>query len=928
LDCQGHAIDGIDAYGSYGIYVYWHNNITIKNCIVSDWSGGVYLLFSNYNIITNITAFSNIGSSIAIVNSYYNIISNTTSNYNDYGIVISYSDYNNVSNVYSYYDGIGVNLDHSNNNNFSNITTNLDISGIHIYNSNNNIIRDSIIQNCRNYYGIYIDSGYDNIIYNNIFNNSGSFNFYVTGQNYWNTTLQPGTNIWNSSLGYIGGNLWTTPDNNGYSDTCVDANYDGFCDDPYYLTSDGSNIDYLPLAKYVGQNAPTPPPAPSYTEISSCTQITSPGEYRLVNDLQLGSYPFCLEILSNDVTIDCQGYKIQDYTNSYGTRGIYIRQYFSNVTIKNCDVRGFNGDGSVGIMFDGDNSNINILNSTLTDNNIYGGNFNTTYVTIDSVRIYNTGTHPGILAKFNDSLINYVYIESPGVNNSGIYVEGNNITVESSYIKNYQAPIWLSADNSLIYNNTIIKDNSNLPVDAAIRVVNSHNTKISGNIIRGVGNDIGIWLCCPPNDGITIENNDIEGTDVSIGGENNQNISIVNNAIKVGAPFLFNPINTLKILNNTIVSVKPYTISGTNIEIAYNEFRYTNVGVANAMYLTDSSFHDNYAYVTNDNYNSRFGVYFNIIARNVDVYGNRLYVFNTSYVLDGYNDTWAFIMLRGSCNNVSVHDNYGYAKFPNGAVIGIPSYGGSVWHNNIYVYNNYMESSGVFCLQVCKGDGMYFYNNTILDGCIWVMGPVNNAYIYDNKISLFSISSVNNPINNMYAYNNTIWGNITNSPGVKIWYADADWGTKVVGSNIFHPETDTLTPYLSVILNYSSIDYGTTEPFNSYDYIGGITVDTNMIDYKIEVDSTDLVSGANSISKSNLSFGFSKTLDFNYLLSPYNTITIFKQNLQDIFNILTRLYVPLVAPGTYTGTITITVSQGLSDNQIPNPHGGVNVQMV
>jgi hypothetical protein len=171
-------------------------------------------------------------------------------------------------------------------------------------------------------------------------------------------------------------------------------------------------------------------------------------------------------------------------------------------------------------------------------------------------------------------------------------------------------------------------------------------------------------------------------------------------------------------------------------------------------------------------------------------------------------------------------------------------------------------------------------------------------------------------------------GDSLSAPGVKIWYADVDFGTKLVGSNIFHPETDTLTPYLSVILSYSSIDYGTTEPFNSYDYVGGITVNTNMIDYKIEVDSTDLVSGANSISKSNLSFGFIKTLDFNYLLNPYNTITILKQNLQDMFNILTRLYVPLVAPGTYTGTITITVSQGLSDNQIPNPHGGLNAQMV
>jgi parallel beta-helix repeat protein len=924
LDCQGHLIDGVGSFE--GIRIYGNSNITIRNCILTDCSYGITGLLS-YSNLTNITLNSN--NYGIVITGEYNNLSDITINSSYVGIEIYGGSYNNLTNIIvTYGSNIGIFLSNSHDDVLSNVILDYNFYAITIDYSSHEIIKNSIIQN--NYIGIYVYLSDNSLIYNNIFNNTN--NFAISGNNYWNTTLQPGTNIWNSSLGYIGGNLWTTPDNNGYSDTCVDANFDGFCDEPYDLLGDGSNIDYLPIAKYVGQNAPTPPPAPSYTEISSCMQITQPGEYRLVNDLQLGSYPFCLEILSNDVTIDCRGYKIQDYTNSYGTRGIYIRQYYSNVTIKNCDVRGFNGDGSVGIMFDGDNSNINIVNSTLIDNNIYGGNLNTSYVTIDSVNIYNSSS-PSIFVEFNNSIISNVYIESQGFNTGAIQVCNvygcSNITVENSYIKNYQAPIWLSADDSLIYNNTIIKDNPNLPVDAAIRVVNSHNTKISGNIIRGVGNDIGIWLCCPSNDGIVIENNDIEGTDVSIGGENNQNISIVNNTIKVGAPFLFNPINTLKILNNIIMSIKPYFVNGTNIEIAYNEFRYTNISVINTMYLTDSSFHDNYAYITNDNYNSRIFLDFRIInSRNVDVYGNRLYVFNTSYVLDGYNDTWAFIVLRGSCSNVSVHDNYGYAKFPNGAVTGTTSYSGSVWHNNIYVYNNYMESTGVFCLQVCKGDGMYFYNNTILDGCIWAIGPVSNAYIYDNNISDFDIAGYNNAINNMYAYNNTLRGDSSSSPGLKIWYADVDFGTKLVGNNIFHPETDTLTPYLSVILNYSSIDYGTTEPFNSYDYIGGITVNTNMIDYKIEFDSTDLVSGANSISKNNLSFGFSKTLDFNYLLNPYNTITIFKQNLQDMFNILTRLYVPLVAPGTYTGTITITVSQGLSDNQIPNPHGGVNAQMV
>jgi hypothetical protein len=584
--------------------------------------------------------------------------------------------------------------------------------------------------------------------------------------------LTKGTNIVGGP--YIGGNYWGSPDGTGYSDTCVDANNDGICDNPYTLATD--NIDYLPLAKYVG-----PPPAPPYTGVSSCIQITQPGEYRLVNDLQLGSYPYCLDVFSNDVIIDCQGYKIQDYTGIHQyPDGINIRQNVANVTVKNCDIRGFAGEA--GVFLRGNNSMIRIYNTSVIDSKI------------------------------------------------GVIGDGNDIILDNISANNVQNPLW------------------------------------------------------------------------------------------------FNPANNLKILNSKISGTSGFMINGTNVEIAYNEFRYTNVGVTNNLYLDASSFHDNVVYAINDNYNGVVRAFFAIGANNSEFYNNVMYATNTSYV-DTSNSSSILIFIRYGGYNVKFHDNYGYAKYPNGVVIGSVSILSSN-AENIYVYNNYLESTNGLCVQSTKGNNQYIYNNTILDGCIWVIGPVSNSYIYDNKISYFAIGSGNNPINNMYAYNNTIWGNISSSPGLKIWYADVDFGTKLVGSNIFHPETDTLTPYLSVILNYSSIDYGITQPFRSYDYIGGITVNTNMLDYKIEVDSTDLVSGANLISKSNFSFGFNKTLDFNYLLNPYNTITIFKQNLQETFNILTRLYVPLVAPGTYVGNITITISQGLSGNQIPNPHGGVNAQMV
>jgi hypothetical protein len=101
---------------------------------------------------------------------------------------------------------------------------------------------------------IYALGSLNNLFYNNIFNCSlpvtgAPFEilsqFYSTDNltNSWNTTKTSGTNIVGKN--YIGGNYWTTPEGDGYSDTCDDADGDYICDEPYEMT--GNNTDYLPL---------------------------------------------------------------------------------------------------------------------------------------------------------------------------------------------------------------------------------------------------------------------------------------------------------------------------------------------------------------------------------------------------------------------------------------------------------------------------------------------------------------------------------------------------------------------------------------------------------------------------------------------------------------------------------------------------------
>jgi len=303
LDCQGHIIDGIDSSNTYGIYVSHDSetatNITIKNCTLTDWDYGIYLQNSSSNNLDNITASSNIYAGIYLENSNSNNLISITSNLNSpdngYGIYLDWSNSNNLINITANSNNVGIMIDNANYSNLSNIivdsnsnlgvylsTSNsnnlinitahnssahnsscgieIDFSdsnvlsniiansnsyGMCFYSSNYNIINDSIIQD--NEYGVYLYyTGTANLLYNNLFNNTNNFYFYATVYpNYWNTTRQVGTRIYSNGT-EIGGNYWTNPEGTGYSDTCTDADKDGFCDDPYVLNA--NNTDYLALS--------------------------------------------------------------------------------------------------------------------------------------------------------------------------------------------------------------------------------------------------------------------------------------------------------------------------------------------------------------------------------------------------------------------------------------------------------------------------------------------------------------------------------------------------------------------------------------------------------------------------------------------------------------------------------------------------------
>ena len=229
--------------------------MTIENLNLTNNGEGIYFMNTSRSRIQNVNV-SNNNDGISLISSNNNaLIGNIASN-NNIGIYLKSSGNNTLTgndasnnwNEYGSGSGYGVYLWYSNNNTLSgnNASNNHDL-GISLSSSNNNKLSGNNASN--NWYfighgdGITLSSSNDNMIYNNIFNQN---NFYFHGSNnVWNTTMQSGTNIIGGS--FLGGNFWANPEGTGFSQTCLDEDVDGICDQSYIL--DAKNIDYLPLAK-------------------------------------------------------------------------------------------------------------------------------------------------------------------------------------------------------------------------------------------------------------------------------------------------------------------------------------------------------------------------------------------------------------------------------------------------------------------------------------------------------------------------------------------------------------------------------------------------------------------------------------------------------------------------------------------------------
>ncbi|AKB74500.1 Cell surface protein [Methanosarcina lacustris Z-7289] len=228
---------------------------SISNNSVSESERGIFIVLSGDNRVTGNSVNSNNLCGLQLGgNAERNTIEENSFVKNKDGIFIAYSArYNTVANNIVLNNNKGIYLiGHSD---YNEIQENIVCSnslGFCMESCKENVLSGNIVTNNTDR-GILLTESFDNFIYNNYFNNAN--NVAEDKTNIWNTTKTAGKNIAGGL--YLGGNCWASPEENGFSQICQDAEGDGICDSSYQIgdfDSDELALVYSPIADSLIQN--------------------------------------------------------------------------------------------------------------------------------------------------------------------------------------------------------------------------------------------------------------------------------------------------------------------------------------------------------------------------------------------------------------------------------------------------------------------------------------------------------------------------------------------------------------------------------------------------------------------------------------------------------------------------------------------------
>jgi hypothetical protein len=255
--------------------------------------------------------------------------------------------------------------------------------------------------------------------------------------------------------------------------------------------------------------------------VETGSTVTSCRELNLANTIYLlqnnvSSSGTCFNVTVDNVTLDCQGYKI-NYSSEVAGSGVYVENY--NLTqVKNCEVdkTNYSCERSPAIYF------INSNNGTIQYNIITTGSLNS-----DGVRLINSS---------NDNVTNNL-ISVSGLDINGIgSVDSNNIIVEYNNITSSDSTnIGISPQTgsvSSLVGNKIDMINGGLAID----FYKFTDTNITSNyiIISGSNNSWGIRFRNSSNN--ILMDNVINSSATSIYGlylNNSDNTTVINNNIQI-----------------------------------------------------------------------------------------------------------------------------------------------------------------------------------------------------------------------------------------------------------------------------------------------------------------------------------------------------------------------------------------------------------
>lgn len=152
LDCNGYKIDGVYSSSTYGVYAFGRDNVTVKNCNVTDWWYGVYLNLTSDSVISN-DNFTGNNDGIEMINSWYNSISDSYMDNVNENIYLSNSSHNLIMGNSIKGSDIGTSFYSNSHTNtvLRNVFESFNNYAVYLYQSPGNLFRDSNITSTSNH---------------------------------------------------------------------------------------------------------------------------------------------------------------------------------------------------------------------------------------------------------------------------------------------------------------------------------------------------------------------------------------------------------------------------------------------------------------------------------------------------------------------------------------------------------------------------------------------------------------------------------------------------------------------------------------------------------------------------------------------------------------------------------------------------------